>query len=537
MSSKVIIGGVVTVAAGYALYEYQLQQRQQRATLQPAAFQKERETHAFERQGERAGAKLDSAANQAREQARDLAHDADEKVTSTMAEVERAKARGTQWVYEHLGEAQDKVEDRRDKYLERSGELHAIVENTRERERAQQNAVKRFVNDTRDQISSDIQNIRAGVADDASSIRDAIIGAKKQGQDTAQSWENSARDTAVDAKHTAEDKSQSIFNWGFGKAEKARAKAIEEYDQANKHFHELSEKYKSESGLFSGGSDELKKQVNAAEAQLKSYKQKLEDATAKYSQYTTDNINELSDKLEEEDRKLRKKGFFTWLTGKDSGASTQKKKSDNVDEIASHSVVGWGETAEALAKEELDDLVRNKQIGRSEAQRRLDELKKIKDEGWFTYQGKNDAELAQRAANTLKGWGETASQLAQDEYEETRRRLPQAPKSLSDAVDVAKQKVESTKKELDKASTEWWSQGKDKKNELHDKAQKQYEEAEREYRSSLESLADWSEKAKGKFWSGADTALDATKSTTDTLHTKAKQGLNAAQDFVQDKKE
>ncbi|SCU94190.1 LAFA_0F20406g1_1 [Lachancea sp. 'fantastica'] len=533
MSSKVIIGGAVTVAAGYALYEYQLQQKQQRTTLQPAALQKDRDTHAFERQGERAGAKLDSAANRAREQVRDLAHDADDKMTSTMAEVERAKARGTQWVSEHLGDAQEKVEDRRDKYLERSGELHAIVENTRERERASQNAVKRFVNDTRDQISSDIQNIRAGVADDASSIRDAIVGAKKQGKDTAQSWEKSARDTAADAKQATEDKSQSIFNWGFSKAEKARAKAIEEYDQANKHFHELSEKYKSESGLFSGASDELKKQLNEAESQLKSYKEKLEDASAKYSKYTTDNINELSDKLEEEDRKLRKKGFFTWLTGKESLSD----KSDNVDEIASHSVVGWGETAEALAKEELDDLVRNKQIGRSEAQRRLDELKKIKDEGWFTYQGKDDADLAQRAAKALKGWGETASQLAQDEYEETRRRMPQAPKSLSDAVNVAKEKVESTKKELDKASAEWWSQGKDKKNELRDKAQKQYDEAEKEYRASLDSLADWSEMAKGKFWSGADTALGATKSTTDTLHTKAKQGLNAAQEYVQDKKE
>ncbi|SCU86492.1 LAME_0D06370g1_1 [Lachancea meyersii CBS 8951] len=534
MSSRMIIGGVVTVAAGYALYEYQLQQKQQRTSLQPASLHKNSETHAFEHQGERTGAKLDNAANKAREQVSGLARDADDKMTSTMAEVEHAKARGSQWVWEQLGEAKDKVGDRRDKYLERSGELNAIVENSHERERASQNAVKRFVNDTRDQISSDIQNIRAGVSEDASSIMDALIGAKKQSHETAKSWEKSARDTASEAKEATEQKSESIFNWGFGKAEKARAKAIEEYDHANKQFHEVREKYKSESGLFSSGSEELKKQMEEAESALKAYKQKLDDATSKYSKYTTDNINELSDKLEAEDRNLRKKGFFTWLTGKDTSSS---KNSDDIDKIASHSVIGWGETAEALAKEELDELVRNKEIGPSEAQKRLDALKKIKNEGWFTHQGQNDADLAQRAAKALKGWGETASQLAQDEYEETRRRLPPAPKNLSDAVDVAKEKMDAAKKQLDESTAAWWSQGKDKTNDLREKAQKQYEEAEREYNSSLETLSDWTEKAKGKFWSNADSALGATKSTADTLHTKAKQGLNAAQDYVQDKKD
>ncbi|SCU88311.1 LADA_0E09428g1_1 [Lachancea dasiensis] len=533
MSSKVIIGGAVTVAAGYALYEYQLQQRQQRSALQPAASIPGRDTHAFEKKGESAGAKLDDVANKGREQLNQLARDTDEKVTSTMEEVERAKAKGSQWVWEHLGEAQDAAEDRRDKYLERSGELHAMVEDAAERERAKQNAIKRFVTGTRDQISSDLRNIKEGVSDDASSIRDALVGAKKQGSDTAKSWEDSARQSAQDAKDATHETSESIFNWGFSRAEKARALAIQEYDQAHKHYDDLRDQYKSESGVFSGGSEELKKKLDEAQAQLESYKHKLEDATAKYSQYTTDNINELSNKLEEQDRKLRKKGFFKWLTGDDSGSP----KARDVDEIASHSVVGWGETAEALAKEELDELVRNKKIGPSEAQRRLDELAKIKNEGWFTYKGKNDEDLAKRAAKALEGWGETASQLAQDEYEEARRALPQSSQSVSDAVETAKQKLDVAKKQLDQTTSTWWAQGKDKKNELHEKAQQQYAEAEREYKDSLEALTDWSEKAKGKFWGGADSALDSTKSTADTLHSKAKQGLNSVQDYVQDKKD
>ncbi|SCV05467.1 LANO_0H08130g1_1 [Lachancea nothofagi CBS 11611] len=532
MSSKVIIGGAVTVAAGYALYEYQLQQKRQQSTLQPASINRGRDAHLFENKGEHAGAKLDSAADDARKHVNEWARGADEKVTSTMAEVERAKAKGTQWVSDQLGDAKDAVKDRSDLYLERSGELNDIVETTNDRERANQNRLKRIVNDARDQISSDIRNIKDGVSEDASSIKDALVGAKRQGHETAKSWENSARDTAADAKEATKETSESIFNWGFSKAEKARALAIQEYDQANKQYNELSEKYKSESGLFSGGSDALKKQVDEAHAKLDEYKHKLEDATTKYSKYTTENINELSDQLEEQDRNLRKKGFFKWLTGDNS-----QKKSYDVDEVASHSVLGWGETAEALAKEQLDELVRNEKIGPSEAQQRLNELKKIKQEGWFTYKGKNDEDLAKRAAKALKGWGETASDLAQEEYEEARRKMPQTSQSVSDAVDMAKHKLDAAKKQLDDTTSSWWSQGKEKKEDLREKAQQQYDQAEREYKSSVETLSEWSDKAKGRFWSNADSALGATKSTADTLHSKAKEGLDTAQSYVQEKKD
>ncbi|CUS23610.1 LAQU0S11e00166g1_1 [Lachancea quebecensis] len=544
MSSKKIIGGAAMVAAGYALYEYQVQRQQRHLNTGALTQAPHKDAHLFEQKGSEAGSKLDQATNQARDQVAGWAHEADRKVSSTMAEVERAKAKSSKWIGDQLGEAQEAVTDRRDKYLERSGELNAIVEETNERKREGQNRISRMVTDARDTISADIRNIKEGVSEDASSIKEALVGAKKGTQETADSLKRQASDVESDLKNkagnardTAVEAKESIFNWGFSKAEKAKAVAIQEYDQANKHFNELREKYNSEKGLFSGGDQELKKQVDEASKKLEEYKKKLEDASSRYAKYTNDNINELSDKLEQEDRKLRKKGFFQWLRGDASGSD--KSKTHDVDEVAAKSVVGWGETAEALAREELDELVRNKKIGRSEAQRRLDELKKIKDEGWFTYKGRNDEALAKRAAKALEGWGETASELAHEEYEEARRKTSNfnAPKSISDAVDTAKEKLDAAKKQLDDSASGLWSSGKEKTEDLRQKAQKEYEQAEKDYSSSLQSLSEWSEKAKGKFWSGADTALGATKSTADTLHAKAKEGLNTAQEYAKEKKE
>lgn len=548
MSSKVLLGGAVTVAAGYALYEYQLQRQQQRGTL---AYPQQHDSSKFEKKGGQVGSKLDDIRDDARDQLSRWKSEADKKLTSTMSDIEHSKAKGSQWVGEQLGEARDAVTEKRDRYLERSGELNAMVEADRDKNKP--NKLVQLVNDARDTISTDIRNIREGVTEDAGSIKEALVGARKSTEEygeeakdrasslgdavsaradeakkTLQDAGSAARQKADQAAATVSDTKESIFNWGFSKAEKAKAIAIGEYDEANKRYNELLEKHKSQKGLFSKGDEDLKRQVDVAHEKVLECKRKLDDASSRYAQYTNDNINELSDKLDKQDQQIRKDGFFKWLSG-----GSQNSTPTDADKVAAKSVAGWGENAEQLAREELDELVRNNQIGPSEAQRRLDEWKKIRKEGWFSHRGKNDEEVAARAAKALEGWGETASQMARDEYEDLKS---SAPKDASDAVEKAKQKLDDAKKQLDETASSWWSFGKEKKNDLHEKAQQQYDQAEKEYRSTVDKLAAWSDKAKGKFWSTADSALDATKSGADSLHSKTKEGLDSAQEFVQDKK-
>ena len=229
MSSKVILGGAATVAAGYALYEYQMQRQQRQlntGALTQGAPGVHKDSHLFQKKGQEAGSKLDEVTNAARDHVNEWARDADRKVSSTMAEVERAKAQGSKWVGEQLGDAQDSITERRDKYLERSGELNAIVEASEDRKREGQYRISRLVNDARDSISADIRNIKDGVTEDASSIKEALVGAKKTTEDTADAIRRRAGEAEADVKNkatsardTVSETKESIFNWGFNKAE------------------------------------------------------------------------------------------------------------------------------------------------------------------------------------------------------------------------------------------------------------------------------------------------------------------------------
>lgn len=561
MSSKVLLGSAAAVATGYILYERSLQQKQQQGHL---AYPHRHENDKFEKLGGDAGSKVDNLATTAEDKLSTWKSSADEKLTSKMSELEKTKSQGVGWIGDKLGQAQDFVQDKQDVYLERSAALHAQVEEAREENRP--NKLVQLAQGAKNHVSEDLKNIKQGVLDDVGSIKTAIVGtgenaketveyhvtdAKNKASDQVEAAKNSVSDAAAtasdkvnDATASAKSTSESIFNWGFNKAEKAKAVAIGEYDKANKRYNEVLEDFNnSKKGVFSSGDSELKKKVDEAKSQLDGYKKKLDEVSSEYSKYASDNFNELSNKLDQQDQEIRRKGFLNWVTGSEGQTGEQ-----DVDRVATRSVTGWGETAEQLAREELEELVRNKQIGPSEAQKRLNELRKIKDEGWFTYKGRDDEKLAARAAKALEGWGETASQLAQEEYEELRRSgssygrdgsdlVAQTKDAGSQAVDAAKKKLDEAKKKLDESGSSWWNFGKEKKDELNQEAKRQYEQAEKEYNSATEALAQWKDKAAGKFWSSADDALHTTKGGLDTLHSKTKEGLNSAQSYVKDKKE
>ncbi|CDO94544.1 unnamed protein product [Kluyveromyces dobzhanskii CBS 2104] len=561
MSNRVIIGGVAVAAAGYYLYERQVQLKQQQNGLVPVSPVVHDQT-TFERKGAKTGAKLDDLTSDVRDKVSQYKSEADYKFQDIASQVESKKAGIADWTVEKLNHAKDSVEDSRDRFEENKASLKANVKEYEDKDKP--NVVVQRYNDTKEAISTDLGNIKEGFIDDLKSVKTAIVGAGNQVQDSVNDNLNEiqdkgsqalegAKDTAskaaVSSKRTvneaaqnAKDTSVSILNWGFNKAEKARAQAINHYDEANKKYQELQQRAEdSKKGLFGKADPELQKQVDQAKAYVADAKQRLDEATKEFSERTAKDFNELADQLHANDEELKRKGFLSWLRGK---ADTEV---EDPDVIASNSVSGWGETAEFLAKEEIDEKVRSKQIGPSEAQKRLDRLRKIKDDGWLTHKSKDEEFLAQKAAKALEGWGETASSIAQEEYEDLvrwrdagkKRYLESASAAREDAqrtADAAKKTLEDARIELNKHTKHWWQFGAEKNEELQNAAKAKYDDAEKSYQSAVNTVSDWTDKATGKFWSSTDDALHSAKQTAASVHESTQKGIDKAQNYVQEKK-
>lgn len=396
----------------------------------------------------------------------------------------------------------------------------------------QKRNVNEIVDDTTNDLSRGWTRIKEGVTEDSQSLKEAIKGVAQKPP-----CPKTARERARAVAAGAQDTTKSIFNYGFSEAEKAKAIAIGEYDKANKEYNTLLERFnESKKGLFDSGDSVLKQQLDDYKKVVQNKKNELQKASDEYAKYAKDNFNDISDKLHEQDEKVRKEGgFFKWLRG--TSVPGDEKHAD-IDRVANNrTLAGFGENAQFFSEEEIEDQLRNKTIGPSEAQRRLDELKKFKQEGWFNPHKSRESEeqVAQRAAQGLSGWGESAAQFAQEELEETRSAYRKAAvtsrEEASKAVDDAWNKLQEAKQTVQNKSSKWWNASKDKTNEVADEAQKAYNDAVSNYDSAKKTLDEWSDKTSAKFWSSADDVVKVTQNVA----SQAQSAANKARSKTQEK--
>ncbi|KAL3234437.1 Mitochondrial outer membrane protein OM45 [Nakaseomyces bracarensis] len=332
---------------------------------------------------------------------------------------------------------------------------------------------------------------------------------------------------------------KSIFHWGFNEIEKAKAVAIGEFDEVNKKYNELLDKFKqSKSSIFSSGDREIKKQVDQYKKLLEEKREALHKASEAFNNYTKETFNEISDKIDKQDvlngaGHVKRKDLWNWMNEDNAG---DNKKHD-VEKVAAKSVVGWGERAQEFAEEEIAERERSLKPGPSEAQRRLDELKKYKENGWFTYNkdGASEEEIARRVIKGLEGWGDSAAQFAREEYEELKWNQAKSREQAAQAVDNALKKLDEAKAEVDETASKWWQFGKDKKDELHEKSLSKYEEAKKEYEDSKSALEKWTNKQQGKFWSMANDSVDSLQNQVDKAHDVVQDKLEDAKEYTKDK--
>ena len=231
-------------------------------------------------------------------------------------------------------------------------------------------------------------------------------------------------DNAVGANGNFKVNGKSIFNGGFREAERRKAVAIGEYDLANKKYDDLLKDFDKDSETAAVDQLILKDYEN----DLNLKKANLQEANETYNNFIkNNNFNDLANKMDEQDKKVMSgnASFMSWLThtGIDEESNVtipeESKKRDS-DKIATESVIGWGENAQQFAIEEMEEKLRSEKPGESDAQKNLNDLKKIKMKGWLTYGKTPEAEnqIATTAAMSLKGWGESASQFANEAVDE-----------------------------------------------------------------------------------------------------------------------
>ncbi|KAH9201469.1 hypothetical protein LQ764DRAFT_233260 [Zygosaccharomyces rouxii] len=342
--------------------------------------------------------------------------------------------------------------------------------------------------------------VKSGLSEDIGSIKDALFGRPVQSQ-------HQKGETGV---------SHSIFNWSFNDAERAKAIAIGEFDRAKKDLASAQERWsQTKKGVFDSGDAYLKQNVDALKRALDQKKQTMDEASERYASYAKHNFNELSDGLDAQDEKIRREGgFFKWLTRSPPEHKKEEESVDPKDEWATSTLAGFGENAYFFSQEQIHDQLRNNEIGPSEAQRRLDELKRIKQKGWMQYAKNPESEesIAKNAFKSLEGWGETAAQFAQEELEEARRRFHRRIGSRDDAakaMDEAAARVQEAKNRVDNTGSSWWQTAKQQTDEEHENAKRAFDRAVTDYEETKKIFDNWRDKHTGKFWSSADGSVRA----------------------------
>ncbi|CAI4039631.1 hypothetical protein SMKI_09G0380 [Saccharomyces mikatae IFO 1815] len=334
-----------------------------------------------------------------------------------------------------------------------------------------------------------LHNIKQGIKEDALSLKDALLGvSQKAREETPEavkrviSPEEDYQTRKQLGQKAKDSSSQSIFNWGFSEAERRKAIAIGEFDTAKKRFEEAVDRNEKE--LLST----IMREKKAA----------LDRASLEYERYgRARDFNELSDKLDQQERDSNP---LKRLLKKNTGDA-------NTEEAAARSVQGWGDTAQEFGREELEEAKRNASSEPSEAQRRLDELKKIKEKGWFGYNKgeQSEKQIAERVARGLEGWGETAAQLSKDEMDDLRWNYENSKKQLDKNVSDAMDSLSKAKENLKQYGSHWWfgwtSKVDNDKQALKDEAQKKYDEALKKYDDAKNKFKEWNDKGDGKFWS------------------------------------
>lgn len=230
------------------------------------------------------------------------------------------------------------------------------------------------------------ENLTKGIKDDTS----ALMTAFGRSPSDESEYLHVSNVVSVSPDGTEHTLSKTIFNNSFAEIERAKALAINEYDTANRRYTDLL------ADKSAPAADKA-----ALEAELRQRRARLSEISAEYNAYHDRDFNRVTDTIT-----LR-----------------AAHPAVNSDLIAGQSVYGWGETAQQLGQEEIAQHELDSSADPSAAQLRLNELRKITKNGWFSFNSDTtprETALAEGALKGLRGWGENAEDFAKDELRDAK---------------------------------------------------------------------------------------------------------------------
>lgn len=306
-----------------------------------------------------------------------------------------------------------------------------------------------------------------GIRDDTYAVWAAFIGTRENPSNVGIYANN---DYIINEKMSGiipqqEDGSQNtktILDQGFSEIEKQKAIAINEFDRMNRKYNDILTKTKSaiDPSTYSDELDYVKKQ-------LEEKKVSLDEISKKFNSYKNDNFNRLSDSL----------------------TFKSAEKTINPDLVAGQSVYGWGEIAQQLGQEEIEQNLNSRNNEPSDAQRRLNEIRKITKNGWFSINKEledSERSLAEHTARGLRGWGESAEAFSRDELEDLKSQVTSIKNITENNLNSALEKLKDAEKKVRDTQNSWWS--KSTEESIHEVAVKNYEVAREEYDKAMKDF-------------------------------------------------
>lgn len=527
-STKYILGGLAVVGGGLYYYELQVQQVAHKRKTQHdgilSSFQKDDtdlRKYGAEK-GYQIGDKLENLKSKANNHLEDL--NIPETVNGAISEVEKKKSQFTSAVADRAQDLSEYASDQSDKFKLQSKALYdeahkndpgffgKLLNKSSDKIDELDKKFDQFGKEVSQEIDHTLHDGKSVFVKLGDKYIDAVnhVGIKTHNavNDAQLSLEQSADQAQRDWNHQTkklEKEADSWFKWGSDKKKEANA-------ELNSQAKDLENQANS---WFSWGSKKTEEGKNEAVNQYNLAKKDLESAKSDF-----------------------KSSSKSWLGWGD-------KKSDELKSEAQKKI----DLAQAKLDKALSDV--NK-FGKNLVDTAQDKVNSAKSEGRIS-----EEELAQRSYNSLRGWGESAQDFAEDELKAIDSYKLKHPREINWADDVftktenlSKHAYESAKRnyhqlvgDLDKLAqkTSGWFSSQSKEvekatNDASSEVDRQVEEAKKQLDKAQANLNSWLSKSGKTLVDYTTDAIDATKKGLDISNDEAQKGLTKGKEWVNDKK-
>ncbi|OEJ88481.1 Mitochondrial outer membrane protein OM45 [Hanseniaspora osmophila] len=233
---------------------------------------------------------------------------------------------------------------------------------------------ERRSSDASSSFNQNVGNIKDGIVEDVQSLKNAIFHTsqktKEEVQDELERAKTSVHDgnkTSFGSPKTLGNNNASIFNWGENKVEEARAKLVNQYDEANKRFHELSDEFKDHADRYAGDKKSfMEQQIDDAKQRVSDLKSQLDNTAQDFNSKVKQDANKLSDKLYESElaTKVRQK-----MNEEGGLLNPNRSKEEELAKRTAQSLHGWGDTASEFSEEQYKNVRQPKEDAKKEAKK------------------------------------------------------------------------------------------------------------------------------------------------------------------------